>query len=70
MTPKQQSIYDLIKRYGKINGMTAMDIGVNFGYPRKKAEKWAKPALKELVKKKLVRRENDKYFPISTEDAS
>jgi hypothetical protein len=70
MTPKQQSIYDLVRRYGKISGMTAMDVGLNFGYPRKKAEKWAKPALKELVKQKLIRRDNDKYYPIITEGAS
>ena len=40
-----------------------MDIGVTSGYPRKKAEKWAKPALKELVKLKLIRREDGKYYP-------
>ena len=68
MTPKQQSIYDLIRRYGKISGMTAMDIGVTSGYPRKKAEKWAKPALKELVKLKLIRREGEKYYPESKEE--
>lgn len=64
MTPKQKEIYELLKRYAKISGMTAMEVGVNSGYPRKKAEKWAKPALKELVKLKLIRREGDKYYSI------
>jgi hypothetical protein len=68
MTPKQESIYQLIRRYGKISGMTAIDVGLNSGYPRKKAEKWAKPALKELVKLKLIRREGEKYYP--AEDTS
>jgi hypothetical protein len=68
MTPKQKSIYNLVKRYGKISGMTAEEVGKNSGYSHKKAEKWAKPALKELVKKKIIRREDDKYFPIIAQD--
>ena len=63
MTPKQESVYYIVKRYGKISGISAMDIGTSAGYQRKKAEKWAKPALKELVKLKLVRREGEKYYP-------
>jgi len=63
LTPKQESVYSIIKRYGRISGMTAIDIGISCGYPRKKAEKWAKPALKELVKRKLVRRNGEKYYP-------
>ncbi len=70
MTPKQESVYQLVKRYGKIGGMTAMEVGINSGYPRKKAEKWAKPALKELIKLKLIRREGEKYFPTTDSDSS
>jgi hypothetical protein len=65
LTPKQQSILEYVTTYGK-HGISAIDIGVGFGFPRKKADKWAKPALKELVKQKLVDRIGDLYFPKQT----
>jgi hypothetical protein len=67
LTPKQQDILDFVNRYGK-NGISAMDIGVNFGFPRKKAEKWAKPGLKELVKGKHVQRIDELYYPANKEE--
>lgn len=63
LTPKQKEILSTIKRFGKSDGITAMDIGIQFGQPRKKAEKWAKPAIKELLKQKLVERNGDVYKP-------
>jgi len=62
MTPKQEKILSIIERYGRINGITAEDIGVAGGYPRKKAEKWAKPALKFLVKEKKIRRDGERFY--------
>ena len=67
ITPKQKEIYNFVKRFGGRGELTALDIGVNFDIPRKKAERWAKPALKELVKQKLVERNNDVYKAKKTE---
>ncbi len=61
LTPKQKDIYDFVRRYSKTEPITAVEIGMAFDQPRKKAEKWAKPALKELVKQKLVIRNGDAY---------
>lgn len=61
LTPKQKDIYDFVKRFGKRDPVTAFDVGIHFGQPRKKAESWAKPALKELVKQKIVARNGDAY---------
>lgn len=63
LTPKQKDIYNLVKRFGNKGTLTAIDIGISMGQPRKKAEKWAKPALKELVKQNLVTRNGDAYEP-------
>lgn len=41
-----------------------MDVGLYFEQPRKKAEKWAKPAIKELIKQKLVYKDENGYKPI------
>lgn len=67
LTPKQKEIHKFVKRFGKNGGLTAMEIGVGLGQPRKKAEKWSKPGLKELVKSKLVERNGDGYKAIQTE---
>lgn len=63
LTPKQQEIYRIVKRFGKVGRLTAMVVGLALGQPRKKAEKWAKPALKELVKEKMIIRNGDTYAP-------
>jgi len=63
LTPKQQEIYEIVKRFGRSGKITALDIGVTAGHPRKKAEKWSKPALKELVKQKKIIRNGDAYAP-------
>jgi hypothetical protein len=70
LTPKQEEIYKMVKRFGLKGKLTAMEIGLAFGQPRKKAEKWAKPALKELIKQKLVERIDDAYIPKQREDLS
>jgi hypothetical protein len=67
LTPKQKEIYKFVKRFGDKGKLTAMEIGLSFDQPRKKAEKWAKPALKELVKQKLVARNGDGYTTIRNE---
>ncbi len=67
LTPKQEKIYKFVKRFGNKGNLTAMDVGLSFEQPRKKAEKWAKPALKELIKQKLVCREGDSYESIKIE---
>ncbi len=64
MTPKQKNIYGIVKRFGKQDGITAMEIGIADGHPRNKSERWAKPGLKELIKMKIVRRDGDKYQAI------
>ena len=61
LTPKQEEILNFVKRFGEKGKLTALEIGVGLGQPRKKAEKWAKPALKELIKQKIVERDNDAY---------
>ena len=61
LTPKQKDVLGLVRRLSKENGMAAMEVGLYFGQPRKKAEKWAKPALKELIKQKLVVRDSNTY---------
>ena len=63
MTSKQKKIYDTVRRFGKISPINPMQIGEILGQPRKKAEKWAKPALKELVKLKLVERIDGNFQP-------
>lgn len=68
MTPKQQNIYSIVKRFGKTHGITPKDVGFIDGRPKNKSEKWAKPALRELIKLKLIRREDDKYWPIIASD--
>jgi hypothetical protein len=62
LTPKQESILRYVKRYGKHSTLTAFDIGVGLDHPGNRAEKWAKPALKELVKQKLITRNSDGSF--------
>lgn len=63
MTPKQKQIYDTMKRFCGEQGMTSFEIGISASdHPRNKAERWAKPALKELVKLKVIRRQDDKFF--------
>jgi hypothetical protein len=61
LTPKQGDILKYVEKYGK-HGISAMDIGIAFGYPRKKAGKWAKPALNQLTKQKLIERRDGLYF--------
>ena len=65
ITPKQKDILNTVRRFGKTDGMSAIDIGISLGQPRKRAEKWVKPAIKELIKQKLVRRDENVYKPIS-----
>jgi hypothetical protein len=67
LTPKQEQILEFVKRYGRVSGVTATDVGMAFDYPRKKADKWAKPALKVLVKNHLIEKNGDKYFPVKQE---
>ncbi len=68
LTSKQSRINRIIKRFGKTDGISAFDIGVIADQPRKKAESWAKPAVKELIKQKLVSRgKNNKFFPVLIE---
>ena len=67
LTPKQKNIYQFVKRFGNKGKLTAMEIGIGFDQPRKKSEKWAKPALKELVKQKLIIRNGDAYIAIKNE---
>ncbi len=62
MTPKQHQILFIVRRYCGEEGMTALDIGIAAGQPRKKSEKWAKPGLKELIKEKLVERKDGKFY--------
>jgi len=64
LTPKQKDILGCIKRFGKDKAISAMDVGLYFEQPRKKAEKWAKPAIKELIKQKLVYKDENGYKPI------
>ncbi len=68
MTPKQIKIYEMIKRFGKDKGITAAEVGNIGGYPRNRSEKWAKPALRELVKAKKVRRDGDFYILIEEQN--
>ena len=65
LTEKQHKILKILERFSSSEGMTAMDVGISADYPRKKAEKWARPALKELIKKKLVIRDNGIFIPIN-----
>ncbi len=62
MTPKQDKILSIVQRYCGEDGITAFDVGISGGQTRKKAEKWAKPALKELIKGGLVERKEKKFF--------
>ena len=68
LTPKQKEIYAFVKRFGDKGHLTAMDVGIEFGQPRKKAKKWAQAALKELVKQKLVDRNGDGYKKRNSEE--
>lgn len=60
LTPKQQGIMAFI---GKSHSpVTDMDIGLAFDKPRNKAQKWAQPAVKELIKQKMVERGKNGYI--------
>lgn len=69
LTPKQKKIYTFVKRFGNKGQLTALDVGLEFGQPRKKAKKWAQAALKELVKQKLIERSGDIYKKRETEES-
>ena len=61
ITPKQEDIYKFIKRFGNKGDLSSMDIGLGLDIPRKKAERWANPALRGLTKLKLIERIGDVY---------
>ena len=53
LTPKQEELLKFVENNGPVSPMA---VGIEFGKPRKLAQKWATPALRILVKAKKLER--------------